>query len=120
MVFSVNSVAQVAISEYLDVVDVNQLHEFYQQKRDLFSGLLTESRLKILPSEGTFFILASYEEVSTETDVDFAKILVRDFGVAAIPLSVFYENPGKLRLIRFCFAKENETLIAAASKLLML
>jgi len=118
LVFSVNSVAQVAINQYLEPEKLQELHKFYHQKRDLFRGFLSESKFKLLPCEGTYFQVASYSEISHENDVDFTKKLVSEYGVAAIPLSVFYENNADNRLIRLCFAKDDQTLKLAAEKLL--
>jgi len=117
LVFSVNSLCQVALSQYLDNVNVNELGAFYQEKRDLFRSLLKESRFELLPSEGSYFQVASYANISSENDVDFAKRLVVEHGVATIPMSVFNADGRDNKLIRFCFAKDTETLIQAAEKL---
>lgn len=114
LVFSVNSISQVAISQYLDVVNVSQLHSFYQEKRDYFRQLLQNSAFELKPCEGTYFQVASYANISDKNDVDFCKHLVSQHGVAAIPISAFYADKKDLHLIRFCFAKENETLEKAA------
>ena len=117
LVFCVNSVAQVALSEYLDKIDVTQLGRFYQDKRDLFQNLMKTSRFDFLPSEGSYFQVASYAKISQETDVEFTKRLVTEFGVATIPISVFNANQQDQQLIRFCFAKDCETLTQAAERL---
>lgn len=117
LVFSVNSVAQVALSNYLDKVNVNELSSFYQKKRDLFRTLLKDSRFKLLPSEGSYFQVASYASISEENDVDFTKRLVVEHGVATIPMSVFNANGRDDKLIRFCYAKDTETLTKAAERL---
>lgn len=117
LVFSVNSVAQETLARYLEVVDVNQLGSFYQEKRDLFRNLLTKSRFQLLPSEGTYFQVASYAEISDESDIDFTQRLVKEFGVATIPISVFNQSAKDIKHIRFCYAKTDETLIQAAEKL---
>ncbi|GEC73642.1 methionine aminotransferase [Flavobacterium flevense] len=117
LVFSVNSLSQAAISEYLDIVSVVEIGGFYQQKRDYFRQLLSKSRFKLLPCEGTYFQVVSYEDISNENDVDFCKHLITEHGVAAIPISNFYENGKDLHLIRFCFAKDNPTLEEAARRL---
>ena len=114
LVFSVNSVSQVALSKYLDLVDVNALGKFYQDKRDLFRNLIKESRFELLPSEGTYFQVANYSNISTENDVDFTKRMVTEFGIATIPMSVFNASGKDDKLIRFCFAKDTETLTKAA------
>ncbi|MCW2120756.1 methionine aminotransferase [Flavobacterium sp. 7A] len=117
MVFSVNSLSQVAISDYLDIVQLDEIASFYQKKRDYFKQLLTPTRLELLPCEGTYFQIASYAAISNENDVDFCKRLAKNFGVAAIPNSTFYADDTDLKHIRFCFAKTNETLEAAAKNL---
>lgn len=117
LVFSVNSLSQAAISEYLDIVSVAEIGNFFQQKRDYFRQLLSKSRFQLLPCEGTYFQVASYKAISNENDVDFCKRLITEHGVAAIPISNFYENGKDLHLIRFCFAKDNATLEEAARRL---
>ncbi|WPR71552.1 methionine aminotransferase [Flavobacterium sp. NG2] len=120
LVFSVNSLAQAAISDYLDIVSIEEIRSFYKEKRDYFRQLLQNSRFKLLPCEGTYFQVVSYAAISDENDVDFCKRLVKEYGVAAIPISTFYNNAKDLKLIRFCFAKDNQTLEAAAEKLCLL
>jgi methionine aminotransferase len=117
LVFSVNSICQIAVSEYLDLVDINEISSFYQQKRDYFRTLLKNSRFQLMPCEGTYFQVVSYDSISNENDVDFCKRLITDYGVAAIPISTFYENEKDLKLIRFCFAKDDSTLAEAAKRL---
>lgn len=117
IVFSVNSVAQATLAEYISQTNVNELGAFYQEKRDLFRQLLRSSQFKLLPSDGTYFQLADYGEISQEDDVSFTKRLVTEFGVAAIPVSVFSEQATNLKHIRFCFAKTDETLINATERL---
>ncbi|UQD54857.1 methionine aminotransferase [Flavobacterium sp. K5-23] len=117
LVFSVNSLSQVAISEYLDVVSVEEIGSMYQEKRDYFRNLLKNSRFKLMPCEGTYFQVASYATISNENDVDFCKRLITEHGVEAIPISTFYADGKDLHLIRFCFAKDNATLEEAAKRL---
>jgi methionine aminotransferase len=117
LVFSVNSICQVAISDYLDLVSVTEIGNFYQEKRDYFRNLLKESRFKLMPCEGTYFQVASYASISDENDVAFCKRLVTEYGVAAIPISTFYADKKDHKLIRFCFAKDNITLDEAAKRL---
>jgi methionine aminotransferase len=117
LVFCVNSVAQVALSQYLDKVDVAPLGAFYQEKRDLFRSLISTSRFELLPSEGSYFQVASYAHISDESDVVFTKRLVIEHGVASIPMSVFNASGKDQKLIRFCFAKDTETLTNAAKRL---
>lgn len=120
LVFSVNSISQIAISEYLDIVDVYSLGNFYQHKRDFFRNLLKQTQLELLPCEGTYFQVASYKNISDENDLAFTKRLVTEFGVAAIPISTFYASGKDSKCIRFCFAKEDQTLIEAANRLIKL
>jgi methionine aminotransferase len=117
LVFSVNSLSQVAISEYLDMVNMNELGMFYQKKRDFFREQLKNCPLQLLPCEGTYFQLASYAGISEESDLDFTKRLITEYGVATIPISAFYANAKDQKLIRFCFAKDDNTLIEAAKRL---
>lgn len=117
LVFSVNSVAQKTLADYLSQTDVSSLGAFYQQKRSLFQNGLTSSKFKLLPSEGTYFQTVDYSQISSENDVQFCEWLTREKGVAAIPLSVFYEHPPEQHIIRFCYAKTDETLLAATERL---
>lgn len=117
LVFSVNSFSQNAIAEYLDVVDFSEVSRMYQRKRDLFQSLLKDSRFELMPCDGTYFQVVNYSSISTQNDVDFAKELITKHGVAAIPISVFYNDATDRSMLRFCFAKTDETLIAAAEKL---
>lgn len=116
-VFSVNSVAQAVLADYLPTVDVTSLGHFYQEKRDLFHSLLATSRFELLPCDGTYFQTARYTAISTESDVEFCKTLTIQHGVAAIPISVFNANGTDDHVIRFCFAKDDQTLQLAAQKL---
>lgn len=120
LVFSVNSIAQHALNDYMEMVNVNELSNFYQQKRDFFRSLLQETRLELLPSEGSYFQLASYASISNENDLDFTKRLVTEFGVATVPLSPFYVDHKQTSCIRFCFAKDENTLTEATNRLLKL
>lgn len=117
LIFSINSIAQYAINDYIDVVKVSKLGDFYQQKRDFFRNLMQETKFELFPCEGTYFQVASYGHFSNENDLDFARKLVTDFGVATIPLSPFYNQGKDVKCIRFCFAKDNATLVKAAEKL---
>ncbi|MEW5676201.1 methionine aminotransferase [Flavobacterium enshiense] len=117
LVFSVNSTAQYVISEYLDSVDFNEIAKMYLQKRDLFQSLLKDSRFELMPCDGTYFQVVNYKNISTKNDVDFAKELITKQGVAAIPISVFYNDATDRHMLRFCFAKTDETLLMAAEKL---
>ena len=117
LVFSVNSFSQHAISEYLDVVDFSEVSKMYQRKRDLFQSLIKNSRFELMPCDGTYFQVVNYNQISEKNDVDFAKELIVNHGVASIPISVFYNDNTDRHMLRFCFAKTDETLMAAAEKL---
>lgn len=115
IVFAVNTPIQLAIAEYLnDENHYKSLPAFYQQKRDFFLDLLKTSRFKIIPSHGTYFQCFDYSQISDEADLSFAKRLTTDFGIASIPLSPFFKDGSHERILRFCFAKKEETLIKAA------
>ena len=117
-VFSCNSFVQYGIADFLeDPATYQQLPEFYQQKRDYFQNQLFGSALNPLSSEGSYFQLYDYSAVSDLPDTEFAKHLTKEIGVAAIPVSVFYSSGRDEKVVRFCFAKKEETL-AAAGKLL--
>lgn len=116
-VFSVNSFSQYVISEYLELVDFESISKMYQQKRNLFQELIKDSKFDLLPCEGTYFQVVNYSQISTKKDLDFAKELIQKHGVAAIPISVFYSDHTDRHMLRFCFAKTDETLYAAAEKL---
>lgn len=118
LVFSVNSLVQASINEYLTVFDVNEVAQLYLQKRNFFQNLLKETAFDLLPCEGTYFQTASYQQTSDENDLDFTKRLVTEFGVSTIPLSVFYGDNVDLKRIRFCFAKDDELLMKAAERLI--
>jgi methionine aminotransferase len=94
-----------------------ELPAFYQERRDYFAALLAQTRFGALRARGTYFLLADYSEISKQPDVEFARWLTIEHGVATIPVSVFYQTPPDVRLVRFCFAKENATLDAAAERL---
>ena len=95
----------------------NELPNFYQQKRDHFCSLLADSRFRLRPAQGTFFQLLDYSDISSEPDVDYARRLTADIGVASIPVSVFCEMPPAGLNLRFCFAKDDATLEEAAERL---
>jgi len=117
-VFCVNLPAQVAFYEILKEKSLYQeLGAFYQEKRDFFQNLLQNTRFELKKVEGTYFQLVSYAKISEEKDTDFAIRMTKEFGVAPIPLSVFYNKQNDHKLLRFCFAKENETLEKAVEKL---
>lgn len=118
-VFTVNTPMQAAIAEYLSDPDsYSALGAFYQQKRDLFADGLGETRFALLPSAGTYFQTVDYSAVRDDIpDRAFCEWLTVAKGVAAIPLSAFYDRPVDDRLIRFCFAKKPETLELALDRL---
>jgi len=97
-----------------DFEHVTQLSPFYQKKRDVLSNALTNSRFKVLPSKGTYFLLLDYSEISDKNDRDFCNWLTVEKGVATIPLSPFYHEDSESKVIRLCFAKNEETLLEAA------
>ncbi len=117
LVFSVNSVAQKALTSYLDQVEIRDLANFYRQKRDFFREGMRESRFTLLPAQGSYFQVASYSAISDEPDTDFCIRLTKEHGVATIPLSVFNANGEDRKLIRFCYAKTKETLETAIERL---
>jgi methionine aminotransferase len=118
MVFAVNTPAQHALAAFLaEPSHYEGLPAFYQAKRDLFVGGLRKTRLRPLPCPGTYFVLADYSAVSDEAEADFALRLVREHGVAAIPIAGLYAQPFDNRIVRFCFAKKEATLRAALERL---
>ncbi|MGB2816898.1 MAG: pyridoxal phosphate-dependent aminotransferase [Burkholderiaceae bacterium] len=118
MVFAVNTPAQHAFAAYLaDPAPYTNLPAFYQAKRDLFSNGLRDTPFKVLPCPGTYFLLADYSAVSTLPEAEFAQRMIVDYGVAVIPVSVFYDQPCENRVVRFCFAKKDETLRTALERL---
>lgn len=118
LVFAVNTPAQHALAAYLqDPRPYLELPAFYQAKRDLFVAGLQASRLQPLPCAGTYFVLASYAAIDDAPEAQFVERLITEFGVAAIPLAGFYTRPFEARVVRFCFAKKDETLHAALARL---
>lgn len=116
VVYAVNTPIQNAYAEFLSYEEeFLKLSGFYQHKRDLFANALENSRFKLLPAKGTYYQLASYDQISDMKDTDFADYLVKDVGIAVIPVSVFYHQKTDNKVIRFCFAKEDETLLRAAA-----
>ncbi len=110
-VFSVNHPIQIALAKYLNTPShYLELSELFQQKRDLFLGLLKESRFTFTPSKGTYFQVLNYSNISDEKDFDLAIRLTKENGIASIPISVFNENKLDDKVLRFCFAKTDDTL----------
>lgn len=119
LTFAVNTPAQLALADMLRHAPEHyrDLPAFYRARRDLFINALSSSRLEVLPCEGTYFLLVDYSAVSDLDDVSFCRWLTTKVGVAAIPLSVFCDEPFPHRLVRLCFAKQEATLLAAAERL---
>ncbi len=114
-VFCVNHPTQKALASYISEPDhYLELSQFYQEKRDLFLRLITPSRFKFEPSKGTYFQLLDYSEITQENDVDYARRLTIENKLASIPLSVFYKKDVHPKILRFCFAKKEDTLKRAA------
>ena len=113
--FVTNGPVQYALAEYMQNKDAYlSLAAFYQKKRDFFLDAMKSSRFKPLPSRGTFFQNFAYDAVSDEKDTDLAIRLTKERGVAAIPVSVFYREPPPHKVLRFCFAKSEDTLARGA------
>lgn len=114
-VFAVNTPIQHALADYMtDPENYLHLGEFYQQKRDFFTERVKGSRFKIIPSYGTYFQLLDYSAISEEKEMDFATRLITEFGLASIPVSAFYQKKDDNKILRFCFAKNEETIEKAA------
>ncbi|MCS2172861.1 pyridoxal phosphate-dependent aminotransferase [Scandinavium sp. TWS1a] len=118
LMFSADTPMQYAFAEHMnDPQTWLSLSAFYQRKRDLLQTLLAESPFKLLPSQGSFFLLADYSHFSDESDSEIVKRLIVDHGVATIPLSAFYTDGTDNKLIRLSFAKDEATLRAGAAAL---
>jgi methionine aminotransferase len=118
LVFSVNTPLQVALANYLKNEEhYLSLPTFYQAKRDYFTSLIEGSKFKFSPCKGSYFQLLDYSDFSDEKDTDLAIRLTKEFGIASIPVSVFYSSDVDTKMLRFCFAKDNETLERAAEKI---
>lgn len=117
--FSSFTPAQLALADTMQNMPehIDELHDFYQEKRDFFVAALKHSRFRLLPSQGTYFVLADYSDISQLADTEFAVWLTQEAGVAAIPLSVFYADHSDHKVVRFCFAKSLDTLKEAAERL---
>lgn len=117
-VFTVNTPVQHGLANYMrDPAPYLELPAFYQRKRDLFRDGLKNSRFKLLPSDGTYFQCVDYSAISALNEAEFSKFLTAEIGVAAIPVSAFYHQPKESGIVRFCFAKKEETLHAALQAL---
>jgi len=118
MMFAADTPMQMAFADYLrQPENYLSLGAFYQRKRDLMTSLLKDSPFQLLPSAGSFFMLASYADFSDETDNEMVQRLIVDYGVATIPLSAFYTDGTDNKLIRLSFAKDEATLQAGAHAL---
>ncbi|HNY50066.1 MAG TPA: methionine aminotransferase [Smithella sp.] len=116
--FASHTPTQYAYAEFMEKKEKYlTLPDFYQKKRNLFLSLIKDSRFKPLPCLGTYFQMLSYADITDERDIDFAKRLTTEHKVASIPPSVFYVGGDDHKVLRFCFAKKEETLIAAAERL---
>ena len=114
-VFSVHHPTQIALAEYMkSPSNYLELGSFYQQKRDLFLSLIKDSRFEFKPSKGTYFQLLNFKNITTENDYDFAVRLTKEMKIAGIPISVFNEQNLDTKVLRFCFAKTDDTIRAAA------
>jgi methionine aminotransferase len=119
--FSSATPLQYALADYLkEPSHYLGLSDFYQKKRDLFASQFAGSAWKVLPSAGSFFQCLDYSAITSEKDVDLADRLTREIKVASIPVSVFYETDPGDKILRFCFAKEDEVLLEAAKRLVQL
>ncbi len=119
MVFSVNTPMQYAIAKYLNGKEnFDDLGILFQEKRDFFRKLISGSRFQLMDCHGSYFQLVSYQDISEEPDTDFAARLVKEHGVASIPVSAFYSKNTDHHLLRFCFAKKEATLEKAAEALM--
>ena len=117
-VFSVNSFVQYAISDFLKN-DRNylEIRDFFQVKKDFFAALMKETRFDLLTCHGSYFQSVQYSKISNEKDTDLAIRLIKEFGVAGIPVSAFYSKGTDDHVLRFCFAKKKETLEKAVENL---
>ncbi|MDA0789550.1 MAG: methionine aminotransferase [Proteobacteria bacterium] len=117
--FTTHTPTQWALADFMEFHPEHylELPAFYQRKRDLFASEMVDSGFTLTPSSGTYFQLADYSALSDEPDSRFVERLTREVGVAGIPVSVFYEEPPEQRIVRFCFAKSDETLRNATAKL---
>ncbi|HEY6913904.1 MAG TPA: methionine aminotransferase [Paludibacter sp.] len=115
---NVNTPLQYALSEYLRMDDSKKdITELYQGKRNYFNRLLGGSLFKVIPSQGSYFEILDYSAITDESDADFTFRLATDYGVGVIPVSAFLHEKNKMKMVRICFAKNNETLELAAERL---
>ncbi|WP_281416071.1 pyridoxal phosphate-dependent aminotransferase [Collimonas antrihumi] len=117
-VFTVNTPVQHGIAQYMqNPAPYLELPAFYQHKRDLFRDGLKQTRFKLLPADGTYFLCVDYSAISSLSEAEFAIWLTSEIGVAAIPVSAFYQSPRESGIVRFCFAKQDQTLQQALQRL---
>jgi methionine aminotransferase len=117
-VFSVNTPMQAGLADFMrDPAPWRDLPAFYQRKRDLFRAGLAHTRFTLLPADGTYFQCVRYDGISDLSESEFAQWLTREIKVAAIPVSAFYSKPTESGIVRFCFAKKDETLAQALERL---
>jgi methionine aminotransferase len=118
VVFAVNTPIQYALAEYLkDEEHYIHLGSFYQKKRDYFLKLLSTSKFKPIPAYGTYFQVLDYSAISDKKEMEFADWLIKEHRVASVPVSAFYHKKDDNKMLRFCFAKSEETLDQAAELL---
>ncbi|MFM2136461.1 MAG: hypothetical protein RL021_1861 [Bacteroidota bacterium] len=117
LMFCANTPIQCALNDFMANRNYLDLPAFFQSKRDRFLSLVKDSAFRFRPAEGSYFQLLDYSGITDEKDTDFAIRLTKEYGVAAIPTSVFYRQPPDVKVLRFCFAKTDETLEQAAERL---
>lgn len=118
VVFAVNTPIQMAIAEYIkNENNYLTVSNFLQEKRNLFLQAMSKTRLKPITCNGTYFQLMDYSMLSNKPDVEYAEWLTKELKVATVPVSVFYHEKTDYKVLRFCFAKENEELLKAAKLL---
>jgi methionine aminotransferase len=118
LVFSTHTATQHALAEYLkNSHTYESLPGFYQEKRDKFRKMMAQTRFRLLPCQGSYFQLASYAHITDEGDAAYATRLTKEHGVATIPVSAFYKEGTDHKVLRFCFAKKDETLTTAVERL---
>lgn len=119
--FSCNSPMQFALADFLGQKESYlTLGSFLQQKRDYFQQLMQQTKFKPIASHGSYFQLYNFDEISEESETDFAIRITKAFGVASIPCSAFYKNRKDDKVLRFCFSKKEETLEEAVNRLIKL
>ena len=119
LMYTVNAPIQYALTEFLnDPSEYLSVAPLFQEKRDYFQQLIKPSRFKLLPCRGTYFQTVDYSAISDERDRAFAERLIKEFGVASIPVSSFNHDKADHKILRFCFAKNKHTLEQAAERLM--